>query len=153
MRIFPCFGNADWTKMVHIVFCTTWTEQKNPLKPLVFCSDLAFVAKQQNQITAENRKSKTLIAHIGVFLCQNMVFVWKVHWWFWKTTIFLQVLELFCSCFVSPFFLILPFGFVGYYCFCFFFACFCCCFISQVSIIWFLFLFFGGFLGFVMCYL
>ena len=44
---------------------------------------------------------------------------------------FLQALEVFCSCFVNPFFLILPFCFVGLSCF----GCFwtsCCCF-SEIA--------------------
>ena len=72
---------------------------------------------------------------------------------FEKNAVFCRFWSVFCSCFVNPFFLILPIWFVGYCCFCFFFTCSCCCFINQVSMFWFLFLLFFCFLGFVMCYL
>ena len=57
--------------MVHTVFCTTSTEQRNiktTLKPLFFYSNLAFAVKQQRpDYYTKPKNQKTLIVHFGGF--------------------------------------------------------------------------------------
>ena len=60
---------------------------------------------------------------------------------FEKNTIFLQVFEVFCSCFENPLFLVLASAFGGFVFFVFLFFS-CCCLTNQVAMFWFLFLLF-----------
>ena len=51
--------------MVHIVLCTTSLETKKTLKPLFFCSDLAFVDKQHKPDLVQKKNTNC------------------AHWFFW----------------------------------------------------------------------
>ena len=60
--------------MVHTVLCTTSLETKK-FETSIFCSNLAFVDKQQKPDLI--RKTKTLAVHIGVFGVLKLVLIQK----------------------------------------------------------------------------
>ena len=88
-----------------------------------------------------------------MFFVPKMVLLEKLTGDVWANTVFPASFEGFCSCFVSPFFLILAFCFVGFSCFGFLIYFFLLLFhtssfyvLVTVSVVL-------GFLGFIMCYL
>ena len=90
-------GNANWTEVVHIVFCTTSTEQKI-LKQLwshyfVSATIRLLLLSNKGQTTARNLKiKKRLIVHFGVWCPRKCVSQLVM---FEQNTIFLQVWEIF----------------------------------------------------------
>ena len=99
--------NTNWTKRVHTAFHNL-SRQNKTLKPLLFCRNLGFVAKQQTPVLdPKKKKNKKHKLATLVFSCKERLGL--------KSQLVRKTL-LFCEfwgflfSFVNPFFLLLLFG-------------------------------------------